>query len=332
MKIIALMPVKNEEWIIDHTLSALSQFCDHIVVADQFSTDRTREICKNYSKVIIINNNSTSGHSNRIRWELLDVARNFDGNNLILCVDADEIIPPKLFLGALPSLCEKKNEGKWVEFHWVQLWKSIRFYRNDDSIWSDIWKPVGWIDDRKLAYENKVVINDHTLRIPGKETNPKIRLDTTPLLHFQWVPWEKVQVKQAWYRCSELIKSPKTPYIINEKYKHSLDDDSERLSPVPKQWLDGLNLSDSIKLTEPGWQYNQVEEWFRKFGIDFFEPLQIWHIEAFHKQFVKTEGREPIAKTEPPFGYHTKEMLRSYLLSLEHRAIMATKKCLGLKK
>ena len=44
MKIIAILPVRNEAWIIRHTLTILEQICDVIILADGDSTDKTREI------------------------------------------------------------------------------------------------------------------------------------------------------------------------------------------------------------------------------------------------------------------------------------------------
>jgi hypothetical protein len=36
------------------------------------------------------------GHSNKVRWLLLEEARKIEGNNLIFCIDADEVLSPNL--------------------------------------------------------------------------------------------------------------------------------------------------------------------------------------------------------------------------------------------
>jgi hypothetical protein len=46
MKVIAMMPVRNEAWILPHSLACLSAFCDVILVSDQDSEDESREICR----------------------------------------------------------------------------------------------------------------------------------------------------------------------------------------------------------------------------------------------------------------------------------------------
>ena len=58
-KIVVITPVKNEAWILDRFLAVTSQFADCIIIADQNSTDESKDICKKYPKVIVIDNKST---------------------------------------------------------------------------------------------------------------------------------------------------------------------------------------------------------------------------------------------------------------------------------
>ena len=52
MKIIGLVPVRNEAWVLPHSLASLSGFCDVVIVSDQSSDDRSREICRAFPKVV----------------------------------------------------------------------------------------------------------------------------------------------------------------------------------------------------------------------------------------------------------------------------------------
>ena len=54
--IVVLTPVKNEEWILDNYIQVTSNFADLIIIADQFSSDKSREIASNYDKVLLIKN------------------------------------------------------------------------------------------------------------------------------------------------------------------------------------------------------------------------------------------------------------------------------------
>jgi hypothetical protein len=233
MKVICLMPVKNEVDILPITLSIISQYCDYIIISDQMSDDGSRDIYKRYPKVKTIENDRV-GHSNEVRWDLLEEARKIEGNNLIVCLDADEFIPPFLFKKFL-SL-EKFEIGKSFKFKWIQLWKSIDGY-NDSSVWKYNFKSIAWVDDRLSKYEPKIIINDHISRIPERFLKKTQVIKYAPIIHLQWVYWNKTQIKQAWYMCSELIKKPANFLAINRTYSVGKDDKGLKLKNTPKEWF-----------------------------------------------------------------------------------------------
>ena len=49
--VVAAITTKNEEWIINKTLSVLIKFCDKIVILDDNSEDNTKEVCLSFDKV-----------------------------------------------------------------------------------------------------------------------------------------------------------------------------------------------------------------------------------------------------------------------------------------
>ena len=92
-KIIVLTPVKNEDWILERFLTVCSIFADYIVIADQNSTDRSLEIYSNFPKAVIIQNKSETFNEAERQLLLLNTARNMFGlGNILLALDADEIL------------------------------------------------------------------------------------------------------------------------------------------------------------------------------------------------------------------------------------------------
>src|SRR5882762_2279488 len=81
MKVIALLPVRNEAWVLRHSLACLSAFCDVILVNDQASEDASREICREFPKVVLMES-PVPRICEQARWELWDAARHYDGYNL----------------------------------------------------------------------------------------------------------------------------------------------------------------------------------------------------------------------------------------------------------
>lgn len=96
--LIVLLRVRNEELILEDTLSHLSEFADLIVAYDDASTDRTREILRTHPKVALIVENNTwlSSIEDRLRSEthhrglLLQEARKRWNFRWGMCCDADE--------------------------------------------------------------------------------------------------------------------------------------------------------------------------------------------------------------------------------------------------
>ena len=73
--LIVLTPVRNEAWVLHAFLKATSLWADHIIIADQMSTDGSREIYPQYEKVIVIDNPRTEMHQARTRQLLFEAAK-----------------------------------------------------------------------------------------------------------------------------------------------------------------------------------------------------------------------------------------------------------------
>ncbi len=295
MKKIVLLPVKNEAWILKQSLQNFSSFADHIIVADQFSTDGSREIYKEFSKVVMIDNPGT-GHNNTVRWLLLDTAREMFGrDNLIICIDADEMVSKEAVL-EMEKVVSKNFSGTLsFQLPWIQLWKDINHYRND-GVWANNFKTIAFVDNETLEYGRKEVINDHTSRVPVTENTTRLN---TPLLHFQYTSFESAMLKQAWYRASELIEGTKSSRYINYKYSITKEDGAIILK-TPSEWLGQIPEAKLVqKNVGIDWHYNALLDWFKKYGLTFFEPLDIWDILSLREIFIKNVGRLPIPKKYP---------------------------------
>lgn len=293
MKTIVLIPTKNEDWILESTLKNTAPHVDMIIVADQNSTDRTVEICSKFLNVKVIKN-PNEGHSNKVRWLLLDEARKEGSNNLIICIDADEMISPN---GIKEMQVNAKNPGDVFRLKWIQLWKSPSEYM-EEGVWKDNFKIIGFVDSDSNEYKKDLVINDHTSRVPDSNIG-KIFEVSYPLLHFHFIAWKRNQLKQAWYRCTELMAGKRNAKRINNTYRVTLLSESATSMPVPSKWTEGLDIPRGFENATSQFHLTEIIGFFDKYGIEFFEDLQIWHIPELKAEFVKRIGREPVSKTYP---------------------------------
>jgi hypothetical protein len=304
MKKIVLMSVKNEAWILRETLTNLSNCSDHILIADQSSDDGSQEIYKEFPKVIVISNPEKE-YDNSVRWLLLDEARKLFKDtfpNLLICTDADEMLSKEMTDRMVELAKNHLDSGNKTtlafDLPWIQLWKDVHHYRVD-GVWKNSSKPVVFLDNEKLDYERTLVVNAHAPRVP--DTEVVIKLVNNPLLHFQYISFETAQLKQAWYRASELLKNVGSARYINYKYSSSRDS-KVKLAETPQQWLSSIPealLVKPKKIDQDNWHLMTLKKWFSEKGILFFEGLDIWHIDILRDLFISEIGRVPRPKFYP---------------------------------
>jgi hypothetical protein len=175
----------------------------------------------------------------------------------------------------------------------MAIWKSATRYRDDRSIWSNLFIDFAFCDDRDSAHSFAWL---GVGRTPATKTGAeRIKVDPSVscVLHFQFAAWNRFQMKQAWYRCSELIQAPGTARQINQKYAMTLEDRRAGLRAVPASWLEGLEISPELENAPLGWHLQAIEGFFEQYGIVYFERLQIWHIRELREEFMSRVGRRP---------------------------------------
>lgn len=297
MKIIITSPVKNEEWVLPSTLKNFSSFADYIILADQSSSDKTLEVCKNFEKVKVIHN-PFKGYTNEVRFMLLDEARKIEGNNLIVCLDADEQISPE-FTKEIKNHLEKNLENKPIGFFtkWLQVYGSQETYRTDDP-WGENYKTFAFFDDRKVDYNRTHVTNEHIGRIP--DIGYLIELKK-PIIHLQFMARKRSEIKQALYMCTELVDGW-NPRKTNNRYSVAKFLDNAPLSKLEEEWLEDVYFPSKEELeTYDVVKFNDIKKMFDEKGSLFFEPLDIWHVKELRERFEKENNRLPTKIKVFPF-------------------------------
>lgn len=191
--IICLTPVKNEAWILRRFLECASLWADYIVIADQNSTDNSREIASEFSKVVLVNNSSQFFNEPDRQKLLIDTARQLAKNRLLITLDADEILTANFLDSPEWKTVLDASPGTIIRFQRVNLLPDMCSYWLDDTNKSDF--PWGFMDDGSEHIGMKI----HSNRIPLPTTAPSINLRSVKVLHYQFVDWERMQSKHRWY-------------------------------------------------------------------------------------------------------------------------------------
>ena len=307
MKIIALLPFKNEEWVLPSYLYNTTKIVDEIISIDDGSIDSSAKILKDAGAKVYSSDklkNFNSGWSEgSIRAELLRLGREAGGTHFV-CLDADETFTNPLidnFKELLPQL----QPGEKMALQWLALWKSYTHYRHDSTVWSNNWKDFVVYDHPSLSYNSGQHM--HLGRTPSSpsdinnESWRRLENEFGAVMHYQFSVYNNFQLKQSWLRCSELIQKPNQYQTINQTYGITLLDDNVGLAKMPNEWYNEIPLPNVPNFDS---EWNEkcflradllpgIYKYFEDYGVEYFEPLDIWHIPQLKNYFIKQTGRQP---------------------------------------
>lgn len=289
-KIICLTPTKNEAWIIERFLKCASLWADHIIIADQGSTDSTVEIAKKYPKVIVVENKNSEYNEKSRQELLLSEARKIDGKKLIFALDADEFLSANAFISSEWQTIQEAPAGTVFTFRWLNIHPNFTSVTKDNRFrgnWAYMDDGVSHSSTRKI----------HTERLPYPDNAVHIHCNDIFVLHYAYVDNQRLESKKRWYMCWELInlnvdyRSLYKKYIIN----HDLYGEGLEVLPLEKRWLEGYANIDMTsipqqvihfapntdmpyakKLLPVFWWDYEVLEMIEKYGAQRFRFLSIW--------------------------------------------------------
>ena len=247
--IIASLGIKNEEWIIDRTLSALNNFCEKIIIVDDNSTDRTEEICRSYDKV--------EWHVTRVHdWKVRDdgyqkmIAINAlkeHNPDYVLFLDADEIPFPNM-----PDFIENLNEEEERNQLWtipfVHLWGDENHYRVDrfttEKGINVNYDPFnggarkGTLMKWQVDYDYRYRMDHHILPMePDNTPTPHATTDQTGILHYgKLSEYFKSGKKDNDYAA---MRSHTMGFDLQERMKHHeqcRDEATLQLKEIKQDW------------------------------------------------------------------------------------------------
>jgi glycosyltransferase involved in cell wall biosynthesis len=130
----------NNRRTIERCLESL-RWAEELVIVDSFSTDRTYELCQQYTDKAY--QQEWKGHRDQYQF-----AANLTTKDWIMFVDADEEVPPELVGEIRTELSRKPNAfdgffvyrrtyylGKWIRYGGWYPDGEIRLYRRDKGRW-----------------------------------------------------------------------------------------------------------------------------------------------------------------------------------------------------
>lgn len=271
---ICLTPTRNESWIIDRFLAAARSWADHVIVADQGSTDGTLATLHAEAGVEVVTNDSPGYDESYRQRLLLNQARRIPGKRILLGLDADE---------ALSANCKDSPEwekiaaaapGTVLRFRWVNVLPGFK----------EAWIPpelsaFGFVDDGSPHAGSLI----HSPRVPNPPGAPTLDLQDIVVLHFQYVAWERMASKQRWYQAWEFTQRRAAgPLDIFRRYHHMHGSwAQEEIHPLRPEWLaryDRAGIDFRSLACEPvTWWDRELVQMLRTHGPRHFRRVAIWN-------------------------------------------------------
>lgn len=283
-KIVGLIPARNEAQRLPFCLRALRPHVDAIVYLDDCSDDDSVRVVESLAAECCVEHIIRKTHWHRDepgdRNALLAAGRRIGGTHFIV-LDADEAFTANCERdGYLRRLVLSLRVGETLSLSWIQLWRSVGQYRFDQSPWTYATKAFAFCDDGVAAYQSGFI---HTQRVPQGLAGRAVSVVNYVhgVMHFQFVNWANLQIKQAWYRCMENIRDPQRSLSeINAQYAPSEDESGLALADVPADWLDGYaGLDASVFAARDERRIREILGWFRTHGVRRFAGLDIWRVD-----------------------------------------------------
>lgn len=124
--LVVITPVRNEAWVLEAFLTCASSWADLIIIADQHSTDGSREIAARFPKVTLIDNPRDEWVEYECRTLLIEEAQKIPGDKIIFGMDADEFLSEGFQQTSewQSLLCSKPNTVFY--FDWLNLYSDFR--------------------------------------------------------------------------------------------------------------------------------------------------------------------------------------------------------------
>lgn len=278
MRIIALMVLRNESWILGASLRAVTKWCDGAAIFLDRCTDATSDIVRQVSQEhpefeMMTNSNEDGEHWDEMdhRQINLEDARRMGGTHFAI-VDADEILTHNN-LGKVRGWFEGLEDGQVLDVPMIAPWKSLEYF--SPATRGII--TLGWKDQPGMGFAPRGEEKYHHHNRPPHGLTGRVPVDCEGgVFHLQWAHWDRLIHKHRHYMLTERLRWNYSAEEINEKYHwfdkppHGMD-----LLPVRPSWW-GMWQKKSINLKAPVWYEHECKRLVKQHGAERFQDLDLF--------------------------------------------------------
>ncbi len=285
MKLVGLMPVRNEAWILGLSARVALQWCDELVVGLHNCEDLSETIADGVNaeagteRLHMIDNHGETWDEMRHRQRLLEEARILGATHIAL-VDADEVLTADL-VPKIRAMVEGTPSGHilYLPMYWLR--GGVGTY-HANGLWGNRTASVAFPDLPELHWGGDRFHHREPMGRALTVFNPVGQGDGG-VLHFWGASERRLKAKHALYKVTERLRWPnKSVREIDRVYSMWRDstrtggDDPKNwaYSNVPLEWIPPY--IEHLHVDSEPWQEAEVRRLISEHGRERFEGLELF--------------------------------------------------------
>lgn len=284
MKLIGLMPVRNEAWVLGFSARVALQWCDQLELLDHASTDCTRRIMREIqiehpNRVSVTPESNPEWDEMCHRQALLDAAR-YGRATHIAMIDADEILTANLIPTVRQSI--ERLDASILMLPLCNLRGSMTRYHANGT-WGHRIVSVAFKDSPELEWRGDRFHHREPMGRVWRPFQPVSQGDGG-VLHLWGASERRLHAKHRLYKITERLRWPeKDVREIEQMYsmydKAALGDDPRRwtFNSVPTAWIEPYRelMERHLHLDAEPWQEAECERLIAEHGRERFAGLSV---------------------------------------------------------
>lgn len=296
MRLIGIMPVKNEGWVLGLSARVALSWVDELVIGLHDCTDESETICHQIEtetdRLFYIDLPGQAWDEMSHRQRLLEAARR-RGATHIAIIDADEVITANLSGGMRRMI--PQSAGLILQLPGYNLrggmigvapggWK-MQYHNN--GVWGKRWFSLAFQDDPRLSWSGDKF---HSREPGGRSLHAvqPIAQDAGGIFHLWGASERRLIAKHALYKMTERIRWPNKPVAdIDVMYSWAIKGEAGAYgtpetwtyAPVPVEWWKGYeDLLKYLDLDRTPWQEKACVDLMKEHGPRTFAGLDLFGV------------------------------------------------------
>lgn len=218
MKLIGLMPVKNEDWILGLSARVALTWCDELVILDNGSTDGSFEIASELWGQETVHLICSPGLWNEMpqRQRMLDLAR-LQGATHIALIDADEILTGNLAPSQVRFWIETMEPGTMFQLPLYNMRGGMYRYHSN-GLWGGGLMTLAFKDEPKLHWKGDRFHHRQPMGRPHWDTFSPVEHGEGGVMHMWGASETRLLAKHALYKVTERLRWPQKDVTEIDRY------------------------------------------------------------------------------------------------------------------